>query len=188
MLWDMTPKHSGLNTLLEVQSLTPWWPWTCGFPKAMQLFSGRGTAVPTLLGADSSQWHLDIHPCWFCWRQVRSWHHSRHIPALSPSPSSITCSLWTPLTFCYAFLGLSWHPQQEAEGDVSCCWERRWIRQPRNKDHFTSQLLTECLCLRGTDGTIRDGAGRVLNLIPADKWKPGASLWFYRVVLAFGQN
>lgn len=28
---------------------------TCGFPKAMQLRSGRGTAVPTFLGADPSQ-------------------------------------------------------------------------------------------------------------------------------------
>lgn len=82
----------------------------------------------------------------------------------------------------------SWHLQQEAECDVSCCWERRWNRQPRNKDRFTSQLLTECLCLHGTEGTIGDGTGSVLNLTPADKWKPGASLWFYRVMLAFGQS
>lgn len=45
-----------------------------------------------------------------------------------------------------------------------------------SQDHFTSQLLTECLCWHGTDGIIADGAGSVLNLIPADKGKPGASL------------
>lgn len=50
------------------------------------------------------------------------------------------------------------------------------MRELVNADHLVLWLLSECLCLHGTDGIIRNGSNSSLNLIPADKWKPGASL------------
>lgn len=59
-------------------------------------------------------------------------------------------------------------------------WGSQWTQTVSHRGGCQSAFACS-----GTDGIIGDGPGSFLNLIPADKWQPGASLWFLRCAACF---
>lgn len=142
---------------------------------------------------------LGLIPCSNTWisipfacppRRIRSWHHCMQIHALSPSPSSITCSLDTPRFL----LLLPWaEPLTDAHsGKLNMVSHAARIA---GKGGGSGSKRTQTISCRGCCqsgfaciGIIREGPDSFLYLIPTDKLKLGACLWFYSVLLASGQK
>lgn len=155
----------------------------CDFLKAMQPFSGRYncTHVPQGWSLTATPGHLS--PLLLLWGTLglgvaaRTFIHSAPLHPVLPvrfdSPPSVTAAVGC---------ATSQHAQWEVECLVLFCWVSREWTEPG-----WAQIISGCaLCLHGTGGIAGGGPDSFLNLIFADKWKPGTSLWFYSVLLGAG--